>query len=721
MTTIPVNDNTPYAQYEATAGQTDFPYDWFIFEDTDLLVYKNDAIVTNPTNFTVTGAGTEAGGDVVFNVGLLEGDIVTVFGNLAIERVTDLQQAGKFDPDDYNLEQDRNIVIMKELRRDIDRKIGLDPTSTGDVAGLETAVIAVFAELANVVIVAGIAANVTTVAGIAANVTIVAGIAADITTVAGVSANVTTVATNIASVNSAAANMAAIIAAPAAAATATAQAAIATGATDKWNYSSTITMADPSASNFRLNNATIASATAMAISATDVSTANLRTFIASWDDSTNTIRGTITLRKVGTPATFAIFNVTGALTDNTTWLQLALTYVTGAGSFTNADQFTIEFDRAGNVGATGGAGTNGASVYAAAAGGTADVITATLSPVPANLAALTRTSIFVSSATTNATATPTMNFNAFGAQTIQKYAPSGAKCNLAIGDIPFMAEYSHDGTNPILLNPATFSKGATIASAGTVNLNTATGNYIQISGTTTITAITLGEGRQAKVKFDGILTLTNGASLILPTGANIVTAAGDSAEFVGEASGVVRCISYQRASGAALVASGSVKTVVTASASANITFTSLDFANNTYEFYFNDLVNATDNTNFQLLVSENNFSSSAQTVNFAYGMDSAVAANIAGEESLLKFMESARTLPYQKLHGAMFLAQPVSGGSIGGTYGLAAQGQTNPSWMNGIVGNPVSLPATYYNAVRFVMSAGNLTSGTITMIRKPIT
>ena len=91
------------------------------------------------------------------------------------------------------------------------------------------------------------------------------------------------------------------------------------------------------------------------------------------------------------------------------------------------------------------------------------------------------------------------------------------------------------------------TQGATIPSAATTNLDTATGDYDHISGTVAITAITLSQGRQRTVVFDGILTLTNGASLILPGGANITTAAGDTAVFRGEAAGVVRCVSYSAA------------------------------------------------------------------------------------------------------------------------------------------------------------------------------
>lgn len=86
------------------------------------------------------------------------------------------------------------------------------------------------------------------------------------------------------------------------------------------------------------------------------------------------------------------------------------------------------------------------------------------------------------------------------------------------------------------------------ASAATLDLDVATSSYVFVTGTTTITAITLAAGRKRWVTFTGALTLTHGASLILPSFANILTVAGDAALFVGEAAGVVRCLHYQRSS-----------------------------------------------------------------------------------------------------------------------------------------------------------------------------
>lgn len=97
------------------------------------------------------------------------------------------------------------------------------------------------------------------------------------------------------------------------------------------------------------------------------------------------------------------------------------------------------------------------------------------------------------------------------------------------------------------------AKGTDIASAATTNLATATGNYVDITGTTTITALgTAPAGTERTVQFDGALTLThNGTSLILPGGANITTAAGDIFEFTSLGSGNWKCTDYVRAAGVA--------------------------------------------------------------------------------------------------------------------------------------------------------------------------
>ena len=95
-----------------------------------------------------------------------------------------------------------------------------------------------------------------------------------------------------------------------------------------------------------------------------------------------------------------------------------------------------------------------------------------------------------------------------------------------------------------------------LASATSTAIGGAAGRKVNITGTTTITSFdTVAAGIVRHVKFAGILTLThNGTSLILPGGANIATAAGDTATFVSEGSGNWRCTAYLPASGEAVIA-----------------------------------------------------------------------------------------------------------------------------------------------------------------------
>jgi len=103
-------------------------------------------------------------------------------------------------------------------------------------------------------------------------------------------------------------------------------------------------------------------------------------------------------------------------------------------------------------------------------------------------------------------------------------------------------------------------QGSDVAGANDMTLGV--GNFFDITGNTTInTIVTKGIGTRVTLQFDGILQLTHSADLVLPTGVNIDTAAGDIAEFYEYASGDWRCLSYTRADGTSLAgAPGDVST-----------------------------------------------------------------------------------------------------------------------------------------------------------------
>ena len=132
----------------------------------------------------------------------------------------------------------------------------------------------------------------------------------------------------------------------------------------KYTFDNSTSMADPGTGDFRLDNATLASVTNIAIDATSADTGNpdVSDLIASIDDGTNsTHEGYIFFRKSGAPATFMAYNVTGAIVDNTGWLQIPVSHAASGGSLTNADTLYISFARSGNVGATGSTGSTGST------------------------------------------------------------------------------------------------------------------------------------------------------------------------------------------------------------------------------------------------------------------------------------------------------------------------------------------------------------------------
>ena len=106
-----------------------------------------------------------------------------------------------------------------------------------------------------------------------------------------------------------------------------------------------------------------------------------------------------------------------------------------------------------------------------------------------------------------------------------------------------------------------FATGAAIASSATINLDTATGNRVHITGTTAITAVTLTNGPRTVV-FDGVLTLTHSATTNnLPSASNITTAVGDRAVYESDGT-TVYCIAYTRANGAPVTSAGDHAAIV---------------------------------------------------------------------------------------------------------------------------------------------------------------
>ncbi len=282
-------------------------------------------------------------------------------------------------------------------------------------------------------------------------------------------------------------------------------------------------------------------------------------------------------------------------------------------------------------------------------------------------------------------------------------------------------------TGYVILSKTTpYCHGSDVASATTLNLDTATGDIVDVTGTTTITAITLADGKQATVRFTGSLGITNGASLVLPGGVSLTTVAGDFAIFRGYASGVVRCVHYQRVNvqpdpALILLATGSASS--SAAVDVSGAFSSIY---DEYVFEISDLTPATDNTELWLRASEDagsTFKAGASD----YGFSRTVSAdtnvpNTAGSTGDTKIVIAANLSNTKSFRGTVKLTAP-SGTARHKQFEFHSSYE--PSGLTIATTNGAGtfkLDTNAINAVRFMMSSGNITNGNFVVygVRKTI-
>lgn len=118
-----------------------------------------------------------------------------------------------------------------------------------------------------------------------------------------------------------------------------------------WNTNTA--SSDPGSGKVKVNNATLASATALYVSETDNDANALSALLATWDDSTSTIKGQLLVHDPTTPSNFVIFAISGTLTDNGGWDTFSIAYVSGGGTLTNDMPVSLVFIRAGDRGDAG--------------------------------------------------------------------------------------------------------------------------------------------------------------------------------------------------------------------------------------------------------------------------------------------------------------------------------------------------------------------------------
>ena len=232
--------------------------------------------------------------------------------------------------------------------------------------------------------------------------------------------------------------------------------------------------------------------------------------------------------------------------------------------------------------------------------GTADLYA--IAPSPAISAYVVGQSFAFQIAHTSLTTTPTLAVNGLtagviqwpnGAALVAGFLPVGGIVSVRVSAVstgtptfqiqtvtaPGFTSAGGTITGTVTMSGAAINeaRGTAIASATSTPIGAANGNFVHITGTTTITSFdTIQAGTRRVVVFDGILTLThNATTLILPGATSITTAAGDAAIFESEGSGNWRCVAYQRASGLPVVSPTPIQlhvpTIITATGAQTFT------------------------------------------------------------------------------------------------------------------------------------------------------
>ena len=289
---------------QLTAGDgstTNFTYPFKIFADSDLSVIIRSSTGTETTktittHYTVAGAGDASGGSITFTSGNTPTATETV---VMIREVPQTQAIDYIANDPFPAESheeglDRATMTTQQMQEELDRSFKVSRTNT--ITSSE------FTDSATT--------------------------RASKTLGFDSSGNLTTVADFL----------------PAG------------GDSAMFQYSTTTADADPGAGFFRLNNATIASATIAYFDDLEYNGTDISAWVQSWDDVTgnDTNRGRIRITKAQSLDTWMVFKVTGAVTDATGYTKVSLVYIDSAGTFTLNDKCWVAFSASGEDGAIPG-------------------------------------------------------------------------------------------------------------------------------------------------------------------------------------------------------------------------------------------------------------------------------------------------------------------------------------------------------------------------------
>lgn len=325
----------PYNGTSSDGGSTGtftFAYDFKALDQAHLVVTvtttSTGAAVTKTitTHYTVTGVGNDSGGNVVFTSSNapLSTETVTITRAVPQTQLTDLQNRGGVQPETLETGFDKLTQISQDIKEVQARTLRFPIASA--LSGIEMPLTAT---------------NNAAIAWSSDGTKLING---------PTSSQISSAESN----------------ATAAAASAVTAANEASATAPKYTFNTSTSVADPGTGIVRLNHATASSASIVILDdqTADTGNPNVEDWLKTFDDSTNTIKGWIRLVEAGTPANYAIYNVTG-ITDSSGFIQVAVSHVdsnfASGSTFGASAALRLFFARTGDKGDTGATGSTGST------------------------------------------------------------------------------------------------------------------------------------------------------------------------------------------------------------------------------------------------------------------------------------------------------------------------------------------------------------------------
>lgn len=136
---MPVTDQTPVDSSTGNGVTTVFPYTFKILDEADILVTVDGVTKILTTDYSVSGVGNDAGGNVTFVAAPANGTTVVRTRDMGYERTTDYQDNGDLPASTLDDDIDRTVMLIQQLRAALLRSVKLPVGTTVEQVLTESA------------------------------------------------------------------------------------------------------------------------------------------------------------------------------------------------------------------------------------------------------------------------------------------------------------------------------------------------------------------------------------------------------------------------------------------------------------------------------------------------------------------------------------------------------------------------------------------------------